>query len=126
MNWNLPHTGVNTFQLFFVPLWPLLALRAILGTRSGRVPKLSGVLAILIWLTATISIALPDSTSLMANKLGINRGADLVFYLAILAGAWTAFYFYGRYRRLENLVTAVIRRHAVEGARKGAYSKIDA
>ena len=126
MNWDLPHVGVNTFQLIFVPLCTLLALRALFRTWGGRVPRVSGVLGVLVWSAAAIAIARPDLTSLVAKTLGINRGADLVFYLAILAGACTAFYFYGRYRRVENLVTAVIRRHAVEGATKGAYSKIDA
>ena len=52
----------------------------------GGVPRLSGVLGILFWSAAAIAIARPDLTSLVANAVGINRGADLVFYLAILGG----------------------------------------
>ncbi len=84
MNWDLHHIGVNAFQAIFVPLCALLALRALLRTWGGRVPRLSGVLGILIWSSAAIAIALPDLTSLVAKAVGINRGADLVLYLAIL------------------------------------------
>ena len=120
MNWNLPHSGVNAFQVFFVPLCALLALRALLRTWGRRVPKLSGVLGILVWSAAAIAIAQPDLTSHVAKAVGINRGADLVFYLAILAGVSVCFYFYQRTRQLENLITGVIRREAIRNARFGS------
>jgi hypothetical protein len=120
MNWNIPHTGVNAFQAIFVPLCALLALRAVFRTWSGRIPRLSGVLGISIWSSATVAIALPDLTSLVANALGINRGADLVLYLAILGGVSVSFHFYQRNRQLENLITEIIRREAVGDAQFGS------
>ena len=120
MNGNLLHVGVNAFQIFFVPLCALLALRALLRTWRGRLPKLSGLLGISIWSAAAIAIALPDLTSLVAKTVGINRGADLVFYLAILGGVSVCFYFYQRSRQLENLITALVRREAVRDAEFGS------
>ncbi len=120
MNLNIPHTGVNAFQVIFVPFCTLLAGRALLRSWYGRVPRFSGVLGTLVWSAAAIAIALPDSTSLVANTLGINRGADLVFYLAILAGVSVCFYFYQRSRQLENLITVIIRREAIRTAQFGS------
>ena len=119
MNWDLTHAGVNAFQAIFVPLCGLLALRAVLRTWRGRVPRVSGLLGILIWSTAAIAIALPDLTSLAARAVGINRGAALVFYLAILGGVSVCFYFYQRNRQLENLITELVRREAIAGAIQG-------
>ena len=111
---------MNAFQVIFVPFCALLALRALLRTWGGRVPRLSGVLGILVWSAAAIAIALPDLTSLVAKAVGINRGADLVFYLAILGGVSVCFYFYQRSRQLENLITELVRREAVRNAEFGS------
>jgi small membrane protein len=122
MNWNLPHAGVNTFQVIFVPLCAFLAVRSVVRTWSGRVPRLSGLLGIVVWSTAAVAIALPDLTSLVANTLGINRGADLVFYLAILGGVSVCFFFYQRSRQLEDLLTELIRREAIRNSRFGSQA----
>lgn len=110
---------MNAFQLFFVPLCALLALRALLRTWNGRVPRLSGALGTLVWSAASIAIAQPRLTILVAGVLGIGRGADLVFYLAILGGVSVCFYFYQRSRQQENLITALVRREAVRNAQFG-------
>jgi hypothetical protein len=120
MIWDMPHAGVSAFQAIFVPLCALLALRAVLRTWSGSVPRLSGVLGIAIWSSAATAIALPDLTSLVAKTVGINRGADLVFYLAILGGVSVCFHFHQRDRKMENLITELIRREAVRNARFGS------
>jgi hypothetical protein len=117
---NMSHTGVNAFQAIFVPFCALLGLRALLRTWSGRVPRVSGALGILVWSAAAIAIAWPDRTSQVAQAVGINRGADLVFYLAILGGVTVCFAFYQRSRQLENLITELVRREAVRDARFGS------
>jgi small membrane protein len=122
MNWNYSYTGLNAFQAIFVPLCCLLAARALLRLWNGRLSRLSGGLGVFIWSAAAIAIAVPDLTRLVANKVGINRGADLVFYLAILGGVSVCFYFYQRFRHLENLVTEVVRCEAVRNAQCGSKS----
>jgi len=125
MNWDLSHPGVNAFQAIFVPVCALLTLRAVLRLWSGRVPKLSGILAVLIWLLSAIAIALPGITSVVAQAVGINRGADLVFYLAILSGVSICFYFYQRSRQLENMITELIRREAIRNSQFGSPRSVD-
>ena len=79
----------------------------------------------LVWSAAAIAITLPDLTSLVAKTVGINRGADLVFYLAILGGVSVCFYFYQRSRQLENLITELVRREAIRNAQFGSRSTMD-
>jgi hypothetical protein len=64
-------------------------------------------------------VAFPTATVVLAKWLGIGRGADLVLYAATVAGLGVSLYFYGRYRRLEELLTGVIRREALRDARRG-------
>jgi len=122
---DLPHLGLNAFQAIFIPFCTLLALRALFRTWGGRIPRMSGVVGILVWSAAAIAIALPDLTSLVAKTVGINRGADLVFYLAILGGLSVCFYFYQRSRQLENLITELVRREAVRNAQFGSQTTVD-
>ena len=122
---DLPQTGTNVFQVIFVPACALLALRALLRTWSGRTPRLPGVLGTLVWSAAAVAIALPRLTVRVAMLLGIGRGADLVFYLAILGGISVCFYFYQRNRQLENLITELMRREAVRNAVLGTQPAVD-
>jgi small membrane protein len=122
---NISHTGVTVFQAIFVPLCALLAARASFRTLSGRVPRLSGFLGVLIWSSAAVAIAVPKLTIFLADAVGIGRGADLVFYLAILGGVNVSFYFYQRNRHLENLLTELIRREAIRGAEFPERAKFD-
>jgi hypothetical protein len=70
----------------------------------------------LLWAGAAVTIFRPGVTGELAALFGIGRGADLVMYLAVLAGIVVTRYFYSRTRRLENLVTQLIREEAIENA----------
>ncbi len=70
----------------------------------------------LLWITSAAAIALPDSTMVAADLLGIDRGADLVFYCAILAMSAGFFLAFVRFRRLEQELTRVVRHLAIKEA----------
>ena len=117
---DLPQFNVTTFQAIVVPLCALLALRALLRTWTGRSPRRTGLLSFLIWSTAATVISVPSVTIPIANRLGINRGTDLVTYVSILCGISISFYFYHRFRNVETLVTDLVRREAVAHAVRGS------
>jgi hypothetical protein len=71
------------------------------------------------WLAAALFVAEPTILTVVAGWLGIGRGADLVLYLAVLGGLGSALYFYSRFRRIEELVTGLIRREALKAPRHG-------
>lgn len=70
----------------------------------------------LLWIAAAVAIALPGSTMIAADLLGIDRGADLVFYCAILAMSTGFFLAFVRFRRLEHELTRVVRHLAIREA----------
>lgn len=108
------------FQSIFVPLCALLAIHAALRLWRRRVPRRWGILLVLAWTAAACLIAIPDATLVLAGWLGIGRGADLVMYLAVLGGLFACYYFYDRYRRIEILLTELVRRDAIDRVEKGA------
>ena len=110
---------MTPFQILFVPLCALLALRAIARGWKGATRRGRALLGASIWSLAGIVIAVPEATSLTASLLGIGRGSDLVFYLSILVATKVFLYVYSRLRSLEIAVTDLIRRDAIEHARRG-------
>ncbi len=58
-------------------------------------------------------ILFPDLTMRLAHLVGIGRGADLIFYLAILLLLFLCFNFYIRFHVLEEKLTHVVRALAI-------------
>lgn len=58
----------------------------------------------------------PDITNKIATRLGVGRGADLVFYVSILLFWFVILKLYARIRRLEQLLTQIVREDALNKA----------
>ena len=61
-------------------------------------------------------IMFPDYTNTIARKLGVGRGADLLFYSCILFFLFIILKLFARIRRLETKLTEMARREAKEEA----------
>ena len=66
---------------------------------------------------AIIFILFPETTNSLAHKLGVGRGADLVFYTSIIIFWFVILKLYARIRKLEQIITQVIRKDALDDAR---------
>lgn len=110
--------ALSLFQLLGISLALLLALMISVALLTRRVARLPGVFWLLVWLAAAAAIAAPEMTSVVARFLGIRRGADLVFYCAILGGMVGFFLIYIRQRRLEASLTELVRHMAISNPRE--------
>lgn len=72
------------------------------------------LLLLLLLGTAVVFILFPELTNQLANKLGVGRGADLVFYTSILLFWFVILKLYARLRKLEQIITTIIRKEALE------------
>ena len=61
---------------------------------------------------AIFFILFPDYTNIIATKLGVGRGADLLFYLCILLFIFIILKLFARIRRLEKKLTEHVRQTA--------------
>ena len=68
--------------------------------------------------SAIVFIIWPDITNSIAHKVGVGRGADLVFYISILIFWFIILKLYARLRKLEQMITDVIRKDALDNAIK--------
>jgi small membrane protein len=65
---------------------------------------------------AIFFILFPDYTNTIAGKLGVGRGADLLFYLCILLFIFIIVKLFARIRRLEKILTDHVRQTAKSNA----------
>jgi hypothetical protein len=100
---------MNTFQVLGLAICGSFAIGVLLSMLHHRIGARVGVAWLLLWVTAGVAIARPELTVTVARALGIARGADLVFYFAILAMFIGFFAVYTKFRRVENDITTLVR-----------------
>jgi hypothetical protein len=66
---------------------------------------------------AVYAILRPDDTTVLANFLGVRRGADLITYSLIIAFVFTTMSTYLRFKELELKYARLARAVALDGAR---------
>ena len=59
-------------------------------------------------------ILFPNKTNVIAHKLGVGRGADLLFYVCILLFLFLVLKLFNKIRRLEKKFTDIIRKDAID------------
>jgi small membrane protein len=72
------------------------------------------VLLIVLSAISVFFILFPNKTNVIAHKLGVGRGADLLFYVCILLFLFFVLKLFSRIRRLEKKLTEIIRKDAID------------
>jgi small membrane protein len=67
-------------------------------------------------------ILFPEYTNVIARKLKVGRGADLLFYVCILFFLFVILKLYARIRRLERSLTDLVRQQAKNDAGKTQHT----
>lgn len=70
-------------------------------------------------LLGVIFVIDPELSTRLANMLGIGRGADLIFYLFIIASLFYAVATRSRLRRMEQQITHMVRMYALDHPTQG-------
>lgn len=112
---------MTLFQWFFLPLFVGSAIVSLILSLRGTVRRRAGFLWSLFWLLAAVAVFRPDLTTRLGNLFGIGRGVDFIIYLNLIAGFYVALSLYSRSRRLETIVTELVRQKALsESERSGS------
>lgn len=76
-----------------------------------------------LWLAAAAVIYRPELASLLAEALGVGRGADAVVYLAVIALFYLVFRIFVRLERMERDITDVVRAVAISASGRDSDRK---
>ena len=89
-------------------------LRSRGNARSKAWVKVGYVVFVIISIYAILR---PDDTTVVANWLGVDRGADLITYMLIIAFAFTTLSAYMRFKDIELKYARLARAVALQNAR---------
>jgi hypothetical protein len=106
---------MNTFQSISIILLIGLMLKVYTGARTGRTTRIVALAWTALALGGIWTILNPRLTASLAAGLGIGRGADLVFYTAIVSSLFGFYACYTHFKRMESRFTKLIRELAIQG-----------
>ncbi len=104
---------LNPFQIVLLLLIAGLLAGGILALLKGWLRRRDAMLWLLFWTAGAVAVVRPDVTSVIADFLGIGRGADLVFYCAIPILSFGIWMLYIRLRRVRREITLLVRQMAI-------------
>jgi hypothetical protein len=97
-------------QIVLISAVVFIAFYMYLRLRSSL---LDAILIFLFCAVAVFFILFPDTTTKIAQWLGVKRGINLVFYCITLFFFFLILKLYSRMRRLENKLTEIVRENSL-------------
>jgi len=104
-------SGIQIILLFFIAL---LIFRTIRRLRDGVIRRGSFFGWMLIWLLGAVVVIIPETTSRIADIVGVGRGVDVVVYLGLLLLFFLIFKLYNRTLSMEQEITRLVRALALK------------
>jgi small membrane protein len=102
---------MSKIQVLFITALIFIMVNYFRRFRSMAIAK---ILISLMLLSGIFFVLYPDMTTKIAHYLGIGRGTDLVFYLAILGFGYMILVLYSKIKNLEDQITSLVRKQALE------------
>ncbi|HKJ02705.1 MAG TPA: DUF2304 domain-containing protein [Longimicrobiales bacterium] len=99
-----------TFQTLLMVLTGITTFYFLVATRNLAMQRL---FVLVFFGTGFVFILKPDITNRIAVAMGIGRGADMIFYLSTLFLFALCFNFYLRFRRIQVILTGLVRETAL-------------
>ena len=104
---------MSGFQYIGVTTVAALLVVTIILISTKKVGRISGLIWLMVWSCGIIALMQPDITTLIANIVGIHRGADLLLYIVVIIMTIGFFSMYLRLRQLRKEFTLLIRRISI-------------
>lgn len=109
---------VSIVQAVFVATAAWMVARTVRHMRVRRVPVVWAALMCVVWLGVGVVALVPQTTDTVARAVGVERGADLLVYVAIMALVAVVFRLVMKLERVERDVTALVREDALRAMSK--------
>lgn len=102
------------FQILFT-LFALFAVGSVLKRKKdGALGTRSAGFWIVFWVATIIAVLWPNSTTILANRLGIGRGADFVLYISIIVIFYLLFRLHIKLEGINKDITKIVRKETLQ------------
>lgn len=105
-------------QYLLVLLVLFIVYRVVIKWRQGILSQRDLIFWAGFWLVVGLIVVIPETTSFLAQLVGIGRGADLVVYLSIILIFYIIFQMTVKMEKIERNITKVIRAMSLPEERK--------
>jgi small membrane protein len=109
---------MNWIQALLILAVLTLLVYLLRSRRSAKAKAWVKVGYILFVVVGVYAILRPDDTTVVANLLGVSRGADLILYMVIIAFAFTTLSTYVRFKDIELRYARLARAVALQNAQE--------
>jgi len=116
-------TTLTLFQWYALSLLFVIFVFELWQAARGERRRGFWTLRVVIWITAGLAIYRPELLTQLAKILGIQRGADLVLYMAVLFFVAIWIFLYSCYLRQQEQITLIVRRLAIQTAQEPETAK---
>ena len=107
------------FQILVILFCLYAAFRVGQKIKTRGLGKRWGAFWLAFWLGVGLVVALPWTTSLLAARLGVTRGVDLVMYVSVIALFYLVFRLTIKIEKLEGNITKLVREIALKDGDQG-------
>lgn len=104
---------MNSIQNLLIPALLILALIHLLFFKNKIANR---ILFIILFISSLVFVLFPDLSNQIAHWLGVDTGADLVFYVSIVIFYSVFIFLYSKIKRIQETQTKMIRKAAIEKA----------
>jgi hypothetical protein len=108
---------VNWIQVLLITAVVSLLVYLLRSRTNAKAKAWVKVGYVLFVIAAVYAILRPDDTTVLANWLGVDRGADLLSYGLVIAFVFTTMSTYLRFKELELRYAQLVRAVALQSAR---------
>ena len=107
------------FQIIVIVFCLYAAFRVWQKIRSKSLGNRWGAFWLVFWFGVGAVVALPWTTSLLAARLGVTRGVDLVIYVSVIVLFYLVFRLTIKIEKLESNITKIVRETALSEVKRG-------
>jgi small membrane protein len=104
---------MHAIQIVLICFAAFAMSRVLIRYRRGGMRMVDLGLWLLFWSAVVVVAVLPDTTSLLANWLGVGRGVDTAMYLSILLMFYLLFRSFAKIEDLDRQITRIVRANAL-------------
>jgi hypothetical protein len=109
---------MRLFQAIAIPFIAAMLIVSLRTLFKGRGRTITPLAWMLLWLGSLVAVRYPETTTKVAQAVGIGRGADLLLYLAVLASIVGFSVMSRRMRQMAREITLLTREVALLDAER--------
>jgi small membrane protein len=105
---------ISGIQIILLVAIALLVVRTIRRVKDKQITHAGFIGWMFIWVTGAIVVITPESTSRVADLVGVGRGVDVVVYIALILIFYLLFRLFNRTIAIEKDITKLVRALALK------------